>query len=168
MNIPGTETAEKIGQKVSKQMGNGMKWLLGVRNVEETEQGLRRDKMIQQGLKTWAYRLGGIAIGACVLALVAKAAILVATAGCLVGAWGCVKGAQYIVRKDMEHKAAAREELLAQQQTTPDETAPAPAVTAKPASPSFKAAATNDDVTAAPKPVLSQPSPGFLNKLRAK
>lgn len=162
MNIPGSGIQQKIG----KTMGDGMKWLLGVRNVEETEQGLRRDKMIQQGLKTWSYRLGGIAIGACILALVAKAAILVATAACLVGAWGCVKGAQYIVRKDMEHKAAAREELLAHQQAAPEEPVPAPSV--KPIARGFTAVASNDEVAERPRPALSQPNPGFLNKLRAK
>lgn len=161
MNIPGTEIDDKIGKTVSKQMSDGMKWLLGVRNVKETEDGLRRDRMIQHGLKTWSYRIGGFAIGACILALVAKAAILVATAGCLVGAWGCVKGAQYLVKKDIEHKQAAREELLAQQQAAPAEE-PAPAPTAKPIAPGFAAAASNDAVA---RPVLTQPPAGFLKKL---
>lgn len=158
MNIPGTEIDDKIG----KQMGDGMKWLLGVRNVKETEDGLRRDRMIQQGLKTWSYRIGGFAIGACILALVAKAAILVATAACLVGAWGCVKGAQYLVKKDIEHKLEAREELLAQQQAAPaEEPAPAPAV--KPIARGFTAAASNE--AAARPAVLTQPDAGFLKKM---
>lgn len=159
MNIPGTEIDDKIG----KQMSDGMKWLLGVRNVEETEQGLRRNAMWQQGLKTWSYRIGGIAIGACCLAFIAKAAVLVATAGCLVGAWGCVKGAQYLVKKDIEHKRAAREELLAQQQAAPAEE-PAPAPTVKPLARGFTAAASNEAVA---KPaVLTQPDAGFLKKMR--
>ncbi|MEZ0261718.1 MAG: hypothetical protein ACAH80_11960 [Alphaproteobacteria bacterium] len=158
MNIPGTEIDDKIG----KQMGDGMKWLLGVRNVKETEDGLRRDRMIQQGLKTWSYRLGGMAIGACILALVAKAAILVAIAATVVGAWGCVKGAQYLVKKDMEHKAAAREALLAQEQAA-QEPEPAPAPKVQPVAKTFTAAATNE---AAPRPaVLTQPGAGFLKKM---
>jgi hypothetical protein len=94
------------------------KWCLGVNSVDEAQQGIRRDVMLQQGLKTWSHRVGwclGIAGGLCVLG---AAGIFIVPTMVTAGLFGGIKLAQYLVKRDIEHKREAEEQIQAQEQLT--------------------------------------------------
>lgn len=142
------------------------KWCLGVDTMEAAEQGIRRDGMIQKGLKTWSSRLGKTALALAGLVILFRSGFMLIPAAAVGVAYGAVKLASYLITRDIDNKLKAAHDMAA------EEAAAAPA--AKPSrQPQPKATAKvtgtfNAKVSAEPAndaaPPAEKPKTGFLKR----
>lgn len=143
------------------------KWCLGVDTLEAAEQGIRRDGMIQQSLKTWSKRLGKVALAMAGLTIVLRAGFMILPTVAAVGAYGLVKLASYLVTRDINNKLAAAHKMVEDENA--EHPAPKPSVQPQPRPAAKAAGAFNAKVSAAAPandaaPAAEKPKTGFLKR----
>ncbi len=114
---------------LKEQLVSAKKWLLGIRNRDEAEEGIKKSQLWQQSLATWSKRLGKTAIAVGTVGLLSRSLGILTVAAVVGGAYGAVKLASYILDKNIELKRAAEAEMTA------DTNGPKPSNSLKPAGP---------------------------------
>jgi hypothetical protein len=142
-------------------------WCLGTRNMQEAQDGIRRDTKLQVGLKTWSKRLGKAALVMAGLTVLTRAGFMLFPTLAVCAAYGGVKLAGYLIERDIRIKREAAEEFVGAENGGPQQ-APAPSIQPSP-KPAAKATGSfnADAAKKAAPPVANanaQKPPGLLKR----
>ena len=107
---------------VKEKFESAKKWFLGIRTIDEAEEGIHKSQVLQHALKTWQRRSGKVALGLVALGVVSRAFPIILAAGAVGAVYGGIRLASYLLDKNIELKREAEIEMHAAE----DKNKPAP------------------------------------------
>lgn len=112
----------KLPENTAEKLTAAKKWILGTRSFAEAEEGIQKSLLAKHVVKTWASRLGKVAIGLIGLGLLSRAFVIAGAGLAVGGGYLVLKGVERLIDKNIEMKQQAEREMKAEA----DKNRPAP------------------------------------------